>query len=86
MNSNQPNDLKATKSVASTQAASTASSIVNIAFDVSSNSLDWAMELSSRMATGQCTNSSSEIREALNAIAQQAADDGHQRVRVATPA
>ncbi|WP_436715896.1 transposase [Roseiconus lacunae] len=82
MNSKPTIRLKATNSATSPRQDPTHRSIVNVAFDVSSNSLDWAMELSSRMATGQCANSGSEIREALNAIAQQAADEGHQQVRV----
>ncbi|MDM4015551.1 hypothetical protein [Roseiconus lacunae] len=65
MNPKPTKGLKATNSATSPQQDPTHPSIVNVAFDVSSNSLDWAMELSSRMATGQCTNSSSEIRDTL---------------------
>lgn len=73
---------KATKSASNVEANSPPQSTVNVAFDVGSDALDWAMELSGKMITGHCDNHSPDIRNTLNEIRSQANQSGHDQVRV----
>lgn len=56
--------------------------ILNVAFDVSSETLDWAMELPGGCQSGQCINSSSDIRKTLRKIRDQARQHDDYEIRV----
>ncbi|WP_144057377.1 transposase, partial [Novipirellula maiorica] len=64
------------------QLASSAVRIVNVAFDVGSESLHWAMELPDQTLSGKCDNTSSDIRTTLRLISAKAAKHGYGELRV----
>ncbi|QDT04838.1 hypothetical protein K227x_32350 [Rubripirellula lacrimiformis] len=66
----------------SSQADSTSLRLVNVAFDVGSDSLHWAMELPGLILSDQCENTSGEIRKTLRHIRDEAAEHGYDEVRV----
>lgn len=56
--------------------------IVNVAFDVGSDSLHWAMLLGQDSFSGQCENNSTDVRKTLQQIATQARKQGDCEIRV----
>lgn len=56
--------------------------IVNVAFDVGSESLHWAMQVDQDLCSGQCDNQSQEIRDTLKRIASRARKQGDCEIRV----
>ncbi|MEM8672201.1 MAG: transposase [Planctomycetota bacterium] len=82
MKSNTPANVHATISLPTTQKIPSTFRIVNVAFDVGSESLNWAMELRDRTLQGQCANSSVEITQTLKHILKQARQDGDVEIRV----
>lgn len=56
--------------------------ILNVAFDVGSDSLNWACELAGQVRNGQCDNYSREIRKTLCQIKQHAKEHGYSDIRV----
>lgn len=73
---------KVRKSTAQMETISTPRPVLNIAFDVGSEALDWAMELAERTITGHCENCSPDIRKTLIDVSAQAKRSGHDQVRV----
>jgi hypothetical protein len=67
----EPTMSNATQNRASSSATS-ALPILNVAFDVGSQSLNWSMELGHQMINGQCDNTSRAIRETLGQIMNEA--------------
>ncbi|MEM8672078.1 MAG: hypothetical protein AAGG48_31470 [Planctomycetota bacterium] len=82
MKSNTPANVPATISLPTTQKIPSTLRIVNVAFDVGSESLNWAMELQDQTLQGQCANSSVEITQTLKHILEQARQDGDVEIRV----
>ncbi|TWU43461.1 Transposase IS116/IS110/IS902 family protein [Novipirellula aureliae] len=64
------------------QNTSDAVRIVNVAFDVGSDSLFWAMEFSGKSISGECENNSSEIRTTLEGIRNEVQQHGDCQLRV----
>ena len=56
--------------------------IVNVAFDVGSGSVHWAMQPGDKLIQGECENSSSEIRKTLDSIANQARNHDDCEIRI----
>ena len=73
---------KAKNRVNPEQASSSTLRIVNVAFDVGSESLHWAMEVPGQTLSGECTNTSSDIRKTLQHIRGKASHHGYDEVRV----
>lgn len=82
MKSNKTSAPKRTKSSVKPATNSRTRSTLNVAFDVGSEALDWAMEIGEKTISGHCENSSVHIRNALGEILDQARRSGHDQVRV----
>jgi transposase len=79
MNStNSQPDLKAEKS----SAIGKPPHILNVAFDVGSDSLNWSMELGGKVINGDCCNHSRDIRKTLGRIMNQASEYNYFDIRI----
>lgn len=56
--------------------------VLNVAFDVGSESLNWSLEIGQTCKDGVCSNETESIREALSKINRIAAKQGYTDVRV----
>ncbi|TWT78632.1 Transposase IS116/IS110/IS902 family protein [Planctomycetes bacterium CA13] len=82
MNSTTNSMSKSTLLVQQNQNITDAGRIVNVGFDVGSDSLYWAMELSGKSIRGQCENNSSDIRTTLEEIRNEVQQHGDYQIRV----
>lgn len=73
---------KARKSTTQVKNPPKPQSVLNVAFDVGSESLDWAMELDGKTVAGHCENRSPDIRNTLTDVSEHARRFGHDQVRV----